>query len=276
MDEELEFAIRIAEAAGEIVMKYYQREVEVDWKGYNDPVTVADREANEFLVHEICSAFPDDGILAEESVDDLARLDRKRVWIVDPLDGTRDFMDGVPQFAVMVGLAVDGRPALGVVNQVAAERIFYAVVGGEAKMLTPGGTRTLHVSRRSNISEMTIAVSRSHRPPLVETLKERLGIKQEISSGSVGVKIGLLALGDVDIYVHPGQGVKEWDTCAPEAVLIAAGGRMTDCFGSTLAYNQPDVHRRRGIVATNGLIHDQVVAVTREAMGKNVGAGEDR
>ncbi len=268
MDEELEFALRIAEAAGEIVMKYYRREIATEWKGYNDPVTVADREANEFLVREIRSAFPDDGILAEESVDDLARLDRKRVWIVDPLDGTRDFIEGVPQFAVMVGLAVDGRPALGVVNQVAAERLFYATVGNEARMRTPDGVRTLHVSNRRDISEMAIAVSRSHRPPLVDTLKERLGIKQEISSGSVGVKIGLLALGEVDIYVHPGQGVKEWDTCAPEAVLIAAGGRMTDCFGNTLAYNQPDVHRRNGIVATNGLVHDQVVAVTRETMGK--------
>ncbi len=266
MEKELELALRIAQKAGEIVMKYYRRDLSVDWKGYNDPVTAADREANEFLVREIRSAFPDDGILAEESADDLSRLDKERVWIVDPLDGTRDFMDGVPQFAVMVGLAVNGRPALGVVNQVAAERIFYAVVGGEAKMLTPEGTRALHVSRRRDLSEMTIAVSRSHRPPLVEVVEERLGIRREIASGSVGVKVGLLALGEVDVYVHPGRGVKEWDTCAPEAVLMAAGGRMTDCFGRTLAYNQRDVHRRQGIVATNGLIHDRVVEVTREAM----------
>jgi 3'(2'), 5'-bisphosphate nucleotidase len=268
MEKELEFAIRIAQEAGEIVMRYYRREVETDWKGFNDPVTAADREANEFLVQEIRAEFPDDGILAEESADDLSRLTKDRVWIVDPLDGTRDFMDGVPQFAVMVGLAVNGRPALGVVNQVAAKRIFHAIVGGEAKMLTPEGARTLHVSHRSDISEMTMAVSRSHRPPLVEVVEEKLGIRREIASGSVGVKVGLLALGEVDIYVHPGRGVKEWDTCAPEAVLIAAGGRMTDCFGRTLAYNQPDVYRRHGIVATNGLVHDRVVEVTREAMTK--------
>ena len=267
---ELDFAIEVAKEAGEILMRYYRSGYATDWKGENDPVTSADREANEFILARLKEKFPDYGFLAEESVDDGSRLEKERVWIVDPLDGTRDFIDGVPQFAAMIGLAVEGRPVLGVVNQVAADKLFYGVVGEGAWLESGGKLEVLRVSCNDDLSRATMTVSRSHRSPLIEEVEKKLGIAREVISGSVGVKVGLLVTRQVDLYVHPtlGIGIKEWDTCGPEAILEAAGGRMTDCWGDPLQYNKPNVYHLRGVVATNGVLHEKVVKATSEVCGK--------
>jgi len=270
MDDELRFAIEVAREAGDILMRYYRSGYSTDWKGENDPVTSADRAVNEFILEQLQAEFPDHGFLAEESSDDRERLKKERVWIVDPLDGTRDFIDGVPQFAAMIGLAVDGRPVLGVVNQVAAGKLFYGVVG-EGAWLESGGERTrLHVSRNDDLSKAAITVSRSHRSPLIGEVERKLGVAREVISGSVGVKVGLIVTQEVDLYVHPtlGIGIKEWDTCGPEAILRAAGGRMSDCWGEPLQYNKPNVYHLKGVVATNGILHEQVVRVTSDVCGK--------
>jgi 3'(2'), 5'-bisphosphate nucleotidase len=270
MDEELAFAIEVARDAGKILMRYYRGDYRTDWKGENDPVTSADREVNEFILERLRREFPDYGFLAEESSDNRDRLEKDRVWIVDPLDGTRDFIDRVPQFAAMIGLAVDGRPVLGVVNQVAAGKLFYGKVGEGAWLEFKGDRQPLHVSNNRDLFKAAITVSRSHRSPLTEEIEEKLGVAREVVSGSVGVKIGLIATRQVDIYVHPslGIGIKEWDTCGPEAILVAAGGMMSDCWGEPLLYNQPNVYHMKGVVATNKVLHDEVIRATSEVCGR--------
>ena len=270
MDDELRFVIEVAREAGDILMRYYRSDYSTDWKGENDPVTSADRAVNEFILEKLRGEFPDYGFLAEESSDDRGRLKKERVWIVDPLDGTRDFIDGVPQFAAMIGLAVDGRPVLGVVNQVAAGKLFYGVVGEGAWLESDGERTRLHVSRNDDLSKAAITVSRSHRSPLIGEVEQKLRVAREVISGSVGVKVGLIVTQEVDLYVHPtlGIGIKEWDTCGPEAILIAAGGKMSDCWGEPLQYNKPNVYHLKGVVATNGILHDKVVRVTSEVCGK--------
>ena len=270
MDDELRFAIEVAREAGDILMRYYRSNYSTDWKGENDPVTSADRAVNEFILEKLRGEFPDYGFLAEESSDDRGRLKKERVWIVDPLDGTRDFIDGVPQFAAMIGLAVDGRPVLGVVNQVAAGKLFYGVVGEGAWLESDGERTRLHVSRNGDLSKAAITVSRSHRSPLIGEVEQKLRVAREVISGSVGVKVGLIVTREVDLYVHPtlGIGIKEWDTCGPEAILIAAGGKMSDCWGEPLQYNKQNVYHLKGVVATNGILHDKVVRVTSEVCGK--------
>jgi myo-inositol-1(or 4)-monophosphatase len=103
-------AVRLVRAAGQIIETFYQVPPTVKWKDPNDPVTEADRAANAYLVKQLALAFPDDGILAEESKDDLCRLDKRRVWVVDPLDGTVEFIAHNGQFCIMVGLVSDGVP----------------------------------------------------------------------------------------------------------------------------------------------------------------------
>src|SRR3954464_12560417 len=115
MSLELEFAKELAIDAGAILLRHFEHKTAVRWKGKGDPVTDADQEASRFIVESLHRRFPLDGILSEEEVDDTARLKKSRVWIVDPMDGTAEFVAGLTEFAVMIGLAVDGRPIAGVV-----------------------------------------------------------------------------------------------------------------------------------------------------------------
>src|SRR4051794_9989599 len=115
--EELEEVKRIAKQAGAILLEHFGGSTPVEWKSPGDPVTVADRKASEFIVHELHGLFPQDGILSEELPDNAVRLKRNRVWMIDPMDGTRDFIAGGDDFAVMIGLIEAGRPILGVVYQ---------------------------------------------------------------------------------------------------------------------------------------------------------------
>ncbi|MFM8393112.1 MAG: 3'(2'),5'-bisphosphate nucleotidase CysQ, partial [Acidobacteriota bacterium] len=129
LEKELEIAKALAREAGHLLMEYYRGETAVQWKGVDDPVTAADHAANELLVARISAAFPDDGILSEELPDDGSRLSRERVWMIDPMDGTRQFVDRVDEIAVQIGLTIAGVPQLGIVYHPARERMFYAAAG---------------------------------------------------------------------------------------------------------------------------------------------------
>jgi 3'(2'), 5'-bisphosphate nucleotidase len=268
-DPELEEVIRIARRAGERVSAIYATPFEVELKGPNDPVTLADRQANEIICAALAAAFPGDGIIAEESVPESAAevaelASRRRVWFVDPLDGTREFADRNGEFAVMIGLAVGGRAALGVLLLPVTGEILAGRVGvGAFVEDAAGARRPLRVSDVADPRQATLMVSRSHRPPIVEPVMAGLGLTRVVPCGSVGVKVARIMVGVGDLYVHGGKGAKHWDTCGPEAVLVAAGGRFTDLKGGVIDYASPDIHLRRGIVATNGALHEAVLAVTR-------------
>lgn len=269
-DPELDEAIRIARIAARRVSEVYDTGFTVELKAPGDPVTRADREASDIICASLTAAFPGDAVLSEEAVpSDPAKLAEllscERVWFVDPLDGTREFTQRIDEFAVMIGLAVAGRATLGVVTMPAAGKTLAGRVGASAFEEDARGTRRpLSVSKVSDPREATLMVSRSHRPPMVASLAERLGIARIVPCGSVGVKIARLVLGPGDLYVHDGGGAKLWDTCAPEAVLVAAGGRFSDLDGAPIDYRTADLVLRRGIVASNGALHDLVrVALSR-------------
>ena len=269
-DREMEEVVRIARRASELVRAIYATPFTVEMKGPGDPVTRADREANELICNALAASFPGDAIIAEESVPkdpaEIGRLvERERVWFVDPLDGTREFADRIGEFAVMIGLAVRGRAALGAVVMPASGEAAFGRVGGAAFLEDEGGARRpLTVSGVRDPKEAAILVSRSHRPALVDPLIARLGIAKVVPCGSVGVKVTRIALKQADLYVHGGIGAKRWDSCAPEAVLAAAGGRFTDLNGAPIDYTSADLVLRTGIVATNGLLHEAVLAAVAE------------
>jgi len=265
-DHEIEEALRIARVAERHVRSIYGTSYTVELKAPGDPVTRADREASDLICASLAASFPGDAILSEERVPagpgEVARLVASpRVWFVDPLDGTREFTQRIGEFAVMIGLAVSGRAALGVVvmpdvGQAIAGRVSADAFAEDAD----GARRPLAVSAVSDPSRAAIMVSRSHRPPFLDPLIARLGIERVVPSGSVGVKVARIVRGEADLYVHDGGGAKLWDTCAPEAVLSAAGGRLTDLRGKPIDYASADLVLRDGIVATNGALHDAVLA----------------
>lgn len=262
MEKELEVARRLAREAGAILMEFYRDGAEVHWKGHDDPVTAADRAANEMLVRELHRHFPNDAILSEELPDDRARLNYDRVWMVDPMDGTKQFIERLDEFAVMIGLAVAGEAKLGVVYNPATDRMYYAAPGAGAFIEEKWTTKRLRVSDLSDSTKMIAAMSRSHHSPTVDRIRERLGVTQDVRSGSVGLKFGLIAEDRAHIYVHAGSRTNQWDTCGPEAILREAGGLVTDTNGDALQYNVPEIRNLRGIIATNGIVHDEVVRTT--------------
>jgi 3'(2'), 5'-bisphosphate nucleotidase len=267
MQMELDVAKTLALRAGAILLKHYSAPA-VRWKGLGNPVTEADRAASAFLVKELKQLFPGDGILCEEEPDDAQRLSKSRVWIIDPMDGTKEFIDHRDEFAVMIGLAVHGIPSLGVVYQPTTEKLYYARTGSGAFVTAEGATRMLQVSPESNPLQMTIALSRSHHSSNVDLVRRRLEIHKFIASGSLGLKVGLIAEGLAHLYVHVGLGTNQWDTCAPQAILHEAGGRMTDTSNAALPYSCAEPRNLLGVIASNGTIHDRIVETTQSVLAE--------
>jgi 3'(2'), 5'-bisphosphate nucleotidase len=265
---ELRVAVGLAREAGAAALGFYGGPLHVEHKDeFDEPVTQADRAANELIVRGLREAFPTDGILAEESVDTARRLSRERAWMVDPIDGTKGFIAGSGDFAVQIGLAVGGESVLGVLYAPATDVLYWAACGHGAWVRRPvsdaeGGARTerLRVSEESELARMRLAESRSHRGPRMDAVVRALGIREEVKSHSVGIKVGLIVERQCDLYIHLSGKTKQWDTCAPEVVLREAGGRMTDLWGEPLRYTTPDVLNRNGIVASNGAAHEAVVS----------------
>ncbi len=264
-DAELEAMIDIARSASVRVAELHQEHrsnrFEVELKDADEPVTRADREVNELICEALAARFPSAAIVAEESRPDDSReiaalLAHREVFFVDPIDGTREFVDGRGEFAVMIGLAVDGRAAAGVVALPAVGLLLAGRVGTRALAETTAGQRRLvGVSGVTRFDQATMVASRSHRPPIVGPLCRRLGIPSVQPCGSVAVKVARLLTGTADLYVHSGPGLKLWDSCAPEAVLEAGGGRLSDLEGRPIGYAAGGLHLSGGLVATNGSLH---------------------
>jgi 3'(2'), 5'-bisphosphate nucleotidase len=265
MKTELEIAKELAVRAGAVLLEFYAAAPSVEWKGKNDPVTTADRAASRLLVDELHRRFPLDGILCEEEKDDRQRLSRSRVWVIDPMDGTKEFLARNGEFSVMIGLAVDGEARLGAVYQPTERKLYFASPGMGAYLTQDGLTRQLRVSGETDPSKTVMALSRSHLSPANEAIRKNLGIDRTVQTGSIGLKVGLLCEGKAHVYVQ-GRGTSLWDTCGPEAILREAGGKMTDKSGGQFAYNIEDVRNTQGVIATNAALHDSVVNAARSLL----------
>jgi 3'(2'), 5'-bisphosphate nucleotidase len=265
---ELAAALDIALAAAAVVKAFAGTNFRVDSKAGDEPVTEADHAANRLIVERLARAFPADAILSEELPDDGSRHGAERVWMVDPIDGTRDFIRGDIGFAVMIGLSVAGRPVLGVVSQPMTGKTYSGVVGEGAWLDSPTQSHApLHTSALVGPPGIRLVASKSHRTPRVDAIRSALAIEDEMNIGSVGLKIGLVAENLRDLYVYTGGRTKIWDTCGPEAILVAAGGTVTDMDGRPLDYGA-ELYNRRGILASNGPLHPKVLDVLRPILSR--------
>jgi 3'(2'), 5'-bisphosphate nucleotidase len=266
-ERELRMCVELARRAGETALAFYGKPMRVEHKGeFDEPVTQADRAVNELIVRHLRESFPEDGVLAEESADTAERLSCARVWMIDPVDGTKGFIAGTGDFAVQIGLAVEGRACVGVLYAPATDVLYWAARGHGSWVLRPtsegeGEPRPerLRVSDESDLARMRLAESRSHRGSKMDSVVRALGVRAEVRSHSVGIKVGLLVERQAELYIHMSPKTKQWDTCAPEVVLAEAGGVMTDLWGEPLQYNKPDVLNRNGLVASNGAAHARVI-----------------
>jgi 3'(2'), 5'-bisphosphate nucleotidase len=258
--------LEIAADAGAIVLDVYAQAFDVEYKGKgkDDPVTRADKLANQHIADALAAAFPGVPIVAEES--DPASFAgyeaSPSAFFVDPVDGTREFVAKNGQFAVMIGLAEEGRPTLGVVGWPALGRTF-AGMEGRAFELAGGARKDIHTSRVADLAEARVVVSRSRRSEATGELLARLSAAKVDHVGSAGVKGTLVACGEADVYVHAGVAGKLWDTCAPEAIVRAAGGEVTDATGAAIDYRGGQLSNARGVLMTNGPLHAAVLSRMR-------------
>ncbi|MEX0907275.1 MAG: 3'(2'),5'-bisphosphate nucleotidase CysQ [Gemmatimonadota bacterium] len=243
---DLDTAREAARLGGAAAMQFYGSAT-ATLKAGGSPVTAADHASSDAITAHLRAAFPDDAILCEETADDPARLVAERLWIVDPLDGTKEFLAQNGEFAVMIGLAIRGRPVAGVVYLPATDTMFYAADGAGAWVEQNGKSERLASSAPGD--GLRIVTSRSHADATVEALCASLPISERRPSGSVGIKCSLIARGEADLYAHPVPYMGEWDTCAPEVILREAGGSVTDCNGRPLRYNKPVPTQPDGILA---------------------------
>src|SRR3954468_14014680 len=255
-DREIKVVSELSREAGAVLLRHYHTPFLVEQKvnalQEMEEVTAADREANDLIVERLSAEFPDDGILAEESKDTERRLEKERVWLIDPMDGTKNFVQRDGDFAVQIGLAINGESVVGAVYQPVRDLLYYATRGGGSWIETPDKPATrMSASTETSAPNMILASSRSHRSPRMERVVDLFGFRKEIRRGSVGVKMGLITEREADIYLHLSPSTKKWDTCGPEIILQEAGGRVSDLFGQALRYNGVRIDNRNGIVATN-------------------------
>ena len=253
MQKELEIAIHAAKEAGEIAMEYYRSSYDVREKSPNNLVTTADLMANHRIREIIYHTFPDDGWLSEETEDSSDRLTKSRVWIVDPIDGTEEFIAGIPEFAISIALVVEGTPVIGVLYNPATAELFYAYTGGGAFC---NGTPICCSSCRT-LKQASMLVSQSeHRKGLLTGLIPLVAEIQYI--GSVTYKLAKLAAGTGDLYVTV-RPKNEWDFCAGDLILREAGGVVWDKAGQTIKYNKRGVKQPTGLFAGNPTLVKQLI-----------------
>jgi 3'(2'), 5'-bisphosphate nucleotidase len=261
-DSALEVLARIAADAARVVAEVYATPFTVEYKGPADPVTEADRRANELIVERISKEFPGVPIVAEESKPETFEnfAASREVFFVDPVDGTNEFIERNPQFVVMIGLLEGDAPTLGVMHAPALGFAWAGAVGKGAERVEANGTRgPVRVSDTRELSLARLVSSRSHRSARLDRALATLGPREVYTMGSAGLKGCEVAQGVADAHVAPFYAGKRWDACAAEALIAAAGGRVTDAYGDPLAYRGSGLSNDRGLVATNGRIHDAIL-----------------
>lgn len=255
---ELDVLIGIAAEAAAVVAEVYATPFEVEYKGPRDPVTIADRRANALIVERLMREFPGTPIVAEESDPETFADFREApaVFFVDPVDGTNEFVEHNPEFVVMIGLLEGKTMTHGVIHAPMLGTAWAGVVGLGAERIEATGARTpVAVTGVADLSQATIVSSRSHRSARLERALDALGVKGITAMGSAGLKGAAVARGLVDAHVAPHNGGKRWDAAAVDALVVAAGGMVTDAWGDPIDYRGLSLTNDRGIVASNGLIH---------------------
>ena len=259
-----------AYARGEQPPHGFPKALNVD-DGGEGPVSAADLAVNQWLLDGLRKGFPaaDWTLLSEETAKEQLTegqpLPAEWLWILDPLDGTKDFLQGTGEYAVHLALVRGKRPVLGVVLLPEADELWIGVVGDGAWCEDRQQQRSpVRFSERNALSDLILVASRSHRDNRLEQLITALELGGSKAVGSVGCKVATILRGETDLYVSlSGRSApKDWDMAAPEAVLLAAGGRFTHADQAELLYNTGDVRQAGCLIASHGKAH---VALTERA-----------
>ena len=253
--DELQIAIKAALEAGKEILQVYGKDFSSDVKNDDSPITEADLKSNK-IIKEILSGT-NLGILSEEDKDNLKRLRQNKIWVIDPLDGTTDFVNRTGEFTVMIALVENKKPILGVIYWPIEKTLFVAQKNSGAWKFNSSWTK-ISVSNISELEKCKAVGSRHHLSENEKVLLKKLQITDFTSIGS-SLKVGKISSGSADVYLTTTNKMKEWDTCASYCIIYEAGGKMTDMLGNDILYNNKIVNHQNGILVTNGLVHEKIV-----------------
>ena len=197
-------------------------------------------------------------ILSEEDEDDLQRISQETIWIIDPLDGTSDFIDKTGEFTVMISLIKNKKPILGVIGWPTEKTLFVAQKDCGAFKFSNEKWEKISVTKISEVPKCRTVGSRHHLSDKEKSFIKKLGIEDFTSIGS-SLKVGKISSGEAEAYITTTNKMKEWDSAASYCIISEAGGKMTDMLGNDLTYNNKDVYHQNGILVTNGLIHNKII-----------------
>lgn len=265
--KELESALRYAREAGRLILSYANSGLKVSKKTDNDITSEADSISNDRLVKLISSEFPSDAILSEDKKDDKTRLSKDRLWIIDPLDGTKNFIDyartKTPRyFGVHIGLVVGGTPVLGVVYFPKTEEIFYAEKGQGAFVKRGSDEKRLHVRTNLPGKKNFYLAPSVHENKALKVFVKKVEKLSSDADFVFGYPVVQVAEGNYGVYVafpeNPRK-IGEWDVCAPGLILEEAGGKITDLQGKSIKFNQSSPYISTGICASNNSKHEKLI-----------------
>ena len=267
--------------AADILKYYYQRIYKdkhkgkfIKFKETNDPVTLADLKVNERIIKRINEKYPDVNwnILSEENInDELVSKSKKSdwLWVLDPLDGTKDFIQGTGNFAMHLALNYKNKPYLGIVLIPEKNELWFSDGLNSWSEKRDGTTQKSCLSRSEKIRDLTLVSSKNHSNEILKLLIDKVQFRKTITMGSIGCKIASIIRGESDIYISlslPGKSSpKDWDFAAPEAILKTAGGSITTIDNEELVYNKSQFCQEGLIIATgNKLFHQSICSQIKE------------
>lgn len=282
--EDLMDIVRSIGRDGIQVLRAYYRgtfaDLQLDELSKDGPVTAADLAVNRLILQRLQTTLGTEefGYLSEETYKtepSTQALLQPWVWIIDPLDGTRDFIEKTGEYAIHVALVHKGRPVLSMVALPEAEKLYFAMIGrGTQVELADGTTQPVKVSDRDRPDDLTLVVSRTHRDDRFNRMLKQLPSHKQLAVGSVGCKVVAIIEHRADVYISlSGKSApKDWDMAAPELILTEAGGKFTHFNGDPLRYNTGDVSQWGGLMASNGPCHtwlcEKAAGILAEIDGK--------
>lgn len=253
LNKQLEIALEAISLASKAVLEIYHSNFQVNIKKDHSEVTNADLTSEKIIKDILHKNFPEYAILAEESGDDLTRLDNDYCWIIDPLDGTKDFVNKTNNFAINIALAYQHEIVLGVISVPCFNIIYYATLGNGAYKIENNQVFKINVSNRIDHLKMVT----SYFFFKDNDLYENNPLIKEIKAIGSSYKAGLIAEGKADLCIKNDPHTKEWDTAPSEIIVSEAGGLMSDIYGHHRSYNKKDIYNHTGFLITNNKINQE-------------------
>lgn len=270
---ERDFAIEVIREAADLAMTFFEAGVIEERKAGDEPVTEADRRVNALITDAIARRFPDDAVLAEESPPDPRRFAARRTWMVDPIDGTREFIRGTHGWEIFIGLVEEATPVLGVIVNPPTGRLWEAQKGLGA-YVHESSTRTRLRQARANANGLSVALRDRHPQGLANEIAEALGATNIVSRAGFGARALLTLAEDVDIVLSVSGQPKEWDTCALDVLLEEAGLAVRNCLGKPLTYLKDDPTQNDGLVIAPQSLMPRILETVMPIYATRQGEGE--